>query len=70
MFKSNKPIKVGHLQKLANQSLLNSVLLMEMVNIYIYIYIYIFDKAEKVLIEKNKDMKIYFHQILLGTTFW
>ena len=66
MFKSNKPIKVGHLQKLANQSLLNSVLLMEMVNIYIYI----FDKAEKVLIEKNKDMKIYFHQILLGTTFW
>ena len=72
MFKSNEPIKIGHLQKLANQSLLNSVLLMEMVNIYIYIYIYIyiFDKAEKVLIEKNKDMKIYFHQILLGTTFW
>ena len=42
MFKSSKPIKVGHLQKLANQSLLNSVLLMEMVNIYIYIYIYIY----------------------------
>ena len=32
MFNSNKPIKVAHLQKLANQSLLNGALVMEMVN--------------------------------------
>ena len=32
MFKTNEPIKVAHLQKLANQSLLNGALVMEMVN--------------------------------------
>ena len=32
MFNSNKPIKVDHLQKLANQSLLNGALVMEIVN--------------------------------------
>ena len=32
MFNSNEPIKVAHLQKLANQSLLNGALLMEIVN--------------------------------------
>ena len=32
MFNSNEPIKVAHLQKLANQSLLNGALVMEMVN--------------------------------------
>ena len=32
MFNSNEPIKVAHLQKLANQSLLNGTLVMEMVN--------------------------------------
>ena len=32
MFSSNEPIKVAHLQKLANQSLLNGVLVMEIVN--------------------------------------
>ena len=32
MFNSNKPINVAHLQKLANQSLLNGALGMEMVN--------------------------------------
>ena len=32
MFKTNEPIKVAHLQKLANQSLLNWALVMEMVN--------------------------------------
>ena len=32
MFKWNKPIKVADLQKLANQSLLNGTLVMEMVN--------------------------------------
>ena len=32
MFNLNEPIKVAHLQKLANQSLLNGALVMEMVN--------------------------------------
>ena len=32
MFNSNEPIKVAHLQKLTNQSLLNGALVMEMVN--------------------------------------
>ena len=32
MFKTNEPIKVAHLQKLANQSLLNGTLVMEIVN--------------------------------------
>ena len=32
MFKPNEPIKVVHLQKLANQSLLNGALVMEIVN--------------------------------------
>ena len=43
MFNSNEPIKVVHLQKLANQLMLNNAL-------------WSFDKARKVLIEKNKDM--------------
>ena len=34
MFNSNEPIKVAHLQKLANQLLLNGVPVMEMVNDY------------------------------------
>ena len=33
MFNSNEPIKVVHLQKLANQSLLNGTLVMEIANI-------------------------------------
>ena len=32
MFSSNEPIKVAHLQKLANQSVLNGALVMEIVN--------------------------------------
>ena len=32
MFNSNEPIKVAHLQKLANQSLLNGALVMEIIN--------------------------------------
>ena len=32
MFETDEPIKVAHLQKLANQSLLNGALVMEMVN--------------------------------------
>ena len=33
MFNSNKPMKVAHLQKIANQSLLNGALVMETVKI-------------------------------------
>ena len=32
MLNSNKPIKVAHLQKLANESVLNGALVIEMVN--------------------------------------
>ena len=32
MFNSNEPIKVGHFQKLANKSLLNGAIVMEIVN--------------------------------------
>ena len=32
MFNSNEPIKVAHLEKLANQSLLNGALVMQLVN--------------------------------------
>ena len=32
MFNSNEPVKVAHLQKLANQSILNDALVTEMVN--------------------------------------
>ena len=32
MFNPNEPIKVAHLQKLANHSLLNGAFVMEMVN--------------------------------------
>ena len=32
MLNSNEPIRVAHLQKLANQSMLNGALLIEMVN--------------------------------------
>ena len=34
MYNSNELIKVAHLQKLTNQSLLNGALVMEMVNNY------------------------------------
>ena len=32
MLNSNEPIKVAHLQKLANQSILNGAIVIEMVN--------------------------------------
>ena len=32
MLNSNEPVKVAHLQKLANQSMLNGALVIEMVN--------------------------------------
>ena len=62
MLNSNKPIKIAHLQKLANQSMLNGALVIEMVN-------YSFSESKKnfgplyarnVLIEKNKDMDNFY----------
>ena len=62
MFNSNEPIKVAHLQKLANQSLLNGALVMERVNnSFRESKKNLFDKVGNVLIEKNKDMKICFY---------
>ena len=61
MSNSNEPIKVAHLQKLANKSLLNGALVLEIVNNYFSESKKNFSQAEKVLIEKNKNMKIYFH---------
>ena len=57
MFNSNEPIKVAHLQKLANQSLLNGALVMEIVNNSFRRKTLSFDKAEKVLMEKIKIWK-------------
>ena len=82
MFNSNKPIKVAHLQKSANQSLLNGALVMEIGNnSFIESKKNLFDEAENVLIEKKK--KRYENMLLLdfakylsysknstGTTFW
>ena len=53
MFNSNEPIKVAHLQKLANQSLLNGALVMEIVNNSF--------SESKSSNRKNKGMKIYLH---------
>ena len=62
MFNSNEPIKVAPLQKLANQSLFNSALVMEMINnFFIQSKKNLFNKVENVLIEKNKDAKICVH---------
>ena len=49
--------------KISHQSLLHGTLVMEMVNNSLVKagQLWSFDKAEKVLIEKNKDMKTYFH---------
>ena len=61
MFNSNEPIKVALFQKLANQSLINGALVMEIVNnSFSERKKNLFDKTENVLIEKNKDMKICF----------
>ena len=62
MFKTNKPIKVAHLQKLANQSLLNGVIVMEMVNSSLCKSKENFSRLiKRKKFKKNKDMKIYFH---------
>ena len=54
MLNSNEPTKVAQLQKLADQSLLNGALVMEMVNnSFIESKKNLFDKADNVLIGKN-----------------
>ena len=58
MFNLNEPIKVAHLQKLANQSMLNGALAIEMVNNSFSESKKNFDKARNVLMEKNKDMAV------------
>ena len=53
MLNSNEPIKVAHLQKLVNQSMLTSAQVIEMVNTEAK-KLWSFDKARNVLIEKKK----------------
>ena len=55
MLNSNEPIKVAHLQKLANQSMLTGALVIEMVNNSFTEAkkLWSFDKATNVLIEKK-----------------
>ena len=58
MLNSNESIKVAHLQKLANQSILNSAFVIEMVNNYFRKSkkTFFIDKARNVLTGKNRDM--------------
>ena len=59
MLNSNDPIQVAHLQKLANQSMLNDALVIKIVK-KVFSWkqekLWSFDKASNVLIEKNRDM--------------
>ena len=50
MLISNKPIKVAHIQKLANQSIMNGALVIEMVTILLV-------KAKKTLVVFGRLMK-------------
>ena len=59
MLNSNEPIKVAHLQKLANQSMLNGALVLEIVNNSFSECKKNFGrliKQEKFLIQNNRDM--------------
>ena len=65
MLNSNEPIKVAHLQKLANQSMLTGALVIEMVNNSFMEAkkLWSFDKATNVLIEKkNRDMGNFYQK--------
>ena len=56
-FNSNEPIKVSHLQKLANQSILNGALEIETVNNSFSESKKSLDNARDVLVKKtNRDM--------------
>ena len=56
MLNSNEPIKVAHIQKLTNQSMLNGKQLFQ----WKLEKIWSFDKARNVLIKKNKDENIFY----------
>ena len=59
MLNSNEPINVTHFQKLANQSILTGILVIEMVNNSFSDSkkrLWSFDKTRNVLIERNRDM--------------
>ena len=57
MLNSNEPIKVAHLQKLANQSILNGALEIEIVNNSFSESKKSLDNARDVLVKKkNRDM--------------
>ena len=59
MFKTNEPIKLIHLQKLPNQSMLSGALVIEIVSSSFSENkknFRLFDKARNVLIEKKRDM--------------
>ena len=56
MLNSNEPIKVSHLQELANQSMLNGALVKTILSVKAR-KIWLFDKTSNALIEKNnRDM--------------
>ena len=68
MLNSNKPIKVAHLQKLANQSMLNAALVIEILNNSFseskknsLDKFWSFDEGRNVLIEKKpRDMGSFY----------
>ena len=68
MLNSNKPIKVAHLQKLANQSMLNGAIVIEILNNSFneskknsLDKFWSFDKGRNVLIEKKpRDMGSFY----------
>ena len=53
MLISNEPIKVAHLQKLANESRVNGALVIEMVLLVKARKTLVVDEARKILIEKK-----------------
>ena len=50
MFNSNESIKVAHLQKLTNQSVLNSPLVLEMMNIF-------FSESKKIFFQSKNEKR-------------
>ena len=59
---SNEPIKVAHLQKLTNQSIVNGALVIETVNNSFYWKqekLWLFNEVRNVLIEKILDFTIH-----------
>ena len=55
MLNSNEPIKTAHLQKLADQSMLNGAFVIEMIHSSFSGKLLSFDKVRNVLIEEKVD---------------